>query len=266
MFMEFLNQEFVVAKITAAVFVPAGSGNPVHKNRPSHGLAFNVDYPSTYRFDDGNVLTCHAGECIYLPQGASYTVDKVASAGSFPPGAGVYAINFHISGPTEAPKPGIMQVRGKDEMLSAFIKAENAWRQKSVGFYEECFINLYRIVRELKQEAARYSPLGKALAILAPALEYINANYTSENISLSHLAALCGISEPYLRRLFRGAFSVPPAVYMRNMRIKYAKELLRSGEYSVTDAAILSGFNDTAYFSREFKKVTGVPPGRYHPY
>ena len=44
---------------------------------------------------------------------------------------------------------------------------------------------------------------------------------------------------------------------------KYAKELLRSGERSVTDVAILSGFNDAAYFSREFKKIEGVSPTEY---
>ena len=52
-------------------------------------------------------------------------------------------------------------------------------------------------------------------------------------------------------------------VYIRNMRIKYAAELISSGLYSVTDAAMMSGFNDVAYFSREFKKVLGVTPRDY---
>ena len=50
---------------------------------------------------------------------------------------------------------------------------------------------------------------------------------------------------------------------MRRLRIAYARDLLGSGEYSVTDAAMLSGFNDAAYFSREFKKEVGVSPKEY---
>ena len=47
------------------------------------------------------------------------------------------------------------------------------------------------------------------------------------------------------------------------MRIRYAKDLLDSGEYSISDAAFISGFNDVAYFSREFKKATGTQPSEY---
>ena len=148
-------------------------------------------------------------------------------------------------------------------MLSLFSKAESAWRKKEIGYHEECFGDLYKIIRMMKKEAAHYSSKQRTLELIAPALEYINESYTKENVTLAHLAALCHISQPYVRRLFHNAFSVSPTVYMRNLRIGYARELLRSGEYSVTDAAMLSGFNDVAYFSREFKKITGVSPRDY---
>lgn len=263
MTVRFLDHTLVIGKITAAVFVPAGSGAPVHKNRRTHGLAFNVDHGATYRFEDGSVLTCHAGECIYLPRGSNYTVDVDVHSAPARPGAGTYAINFLLTDEGIACAPSIWQVRGKDELLSAFTKAEKAWRQKTPGFYEECFIDLYRILKALKKERGSYSQLGRVLEKLDPALEYINANYTKENIPLARLAELCDVSEPYLRKLFHSAFSVSPAVYMRNMRLGYARELLQSGEYSITNVAALSGFNDITYFSREFKKATGVPPNQY---
>ena len=98
---------------------------------------------------------------------------------------------------------------------------------------------------------------------ISPALHYIETNYTSETISLPYLAQLCGISEPHMRKLFNSACSVSPSVYIRHMRLNYAKELLRTGEYSVTTAALMAAFNNTTYFAREFKKATGVSPNKY---
>ena len=115
----------------------------------------------------------------------------------------------------------------------------------------------------MKREAANNAPEHRALLRLAPALEYVKCHYTDESISGAQLASLCGISEPYLRRLFQDAFAMSPAVYMRRLRIGYAKDLLGSGEYSVTDAALLSGFNDLAYFSREFKREIGISPREF---
>lgn len=257
--MEWLQNEPVAIKITAAVFVPAGSGAPVHKNRSAHGLAFNVNHTTTYRFGGGKMLTCGPGECVYLPRGACYTVDKTEKSSD--PNAGVYAINFLLAEPVEA-APWVLPIRGTDALLSAFSRAEKAWRQKATGFREECFADLYSILKNLKREQTAGSHRDREL-LLTPALQYIDRNYTSEQIDLPHLAELCGISQPYLRRLFHSAFRVPPAVYIRNKRLKYAKELLQTGEYSVTEAAVQAGFNDTAYFSREFKKATGTTPQQY---
>ena len=50
---------------------------------------------------------------------------------------------------------------------------------------------------------------------------------------------------------------------MRNLRINYAKELINSGEYSIADVSFISGFSDVSYFSREFKKSTGLTPKDY---
>ena len=94
-------------------------------------------------------------------------------------------------------------------------------------------------------------------------MEYIDEHYASASLSVPQLAALCGISEVHLRRSFQRAFSLSPAIYVRNKRIAYAKELLLSEEYSVTEVAFLAGFNDAAYFAREFKKAVGVTPSMY---
>ena len=261
--MDFLNDQVAVVKISAAVFVPCGKGGAVHKNRATHGIAYNIGCDTTYRFATGEIITCRSGEVIYLPQSSDYTVDKKEIPTI--PNAGTYAINFLTTSEVLNLVPQKTSVRGKEEILSLFKRAAFVWRKKSTGFYEECFSDLYKIFKIMKKEATEYSQSEKNTAILLPALEYINANYTSENISIGKLAELCNISEPYLRRLFVLSFSTSPSIYIRNMRIKYAAELLSTAEYSVTEVAFLSGFSDTAYFSREFKKIIGTPPKNYKP-
>lgn len=265
--MELFDRDFVVSKIRIAIFVPPNSAKRTHNNRPGHGFAFSVNSCTTYHFSTGKVLTCRPGQCIYLPKGSTYTVDSAVE--SVPhtntSDAGTYAINFHLLDDTPQREPFVLTPRGKDKILSIFSRAEAAWRQKSVAYQEECFLALYHLVKLFKSELATYSHLDSILEKLAPALHYIEANYTMENISLPHLARLCGISESYLRKLFHSAFSISPAVYIRNMRLNYAKELLRTGEYSVTTAALMSGFNNATYFAREVKKVTGISPNKYCP-
>ncbi len=256
-----LKDEIVVTKIALALFMPGGQGRPIHKDRPTHGLVFNVGCTSSYSFEGGKTLMCHDGECIYLPKGSNYTAKRYDIVDS--KGSGVYAINFLTLSDENMNTPWVMKIKGENEIISFFSKAARTWMKKESGFYEECFSNLYKIIKQIKKESAQYSSKQKTVALLTPALQYINEKYVSESISVTKLAELCHVSEVYLRRMFQNAFSVSPAVYVRNKRIHYAKELLQAEEYSVTAVAMLSGFNDTAYFAREFKKIVGVTPSAY---
>ena len=260
--LELFDGEFIVSKLRVAILVPPGSAKRVHTDRPGHGFAFSVGSTTSYHFDSGKTLTCQPGQCVYLPKGSNYTVETEEETGNVGL-VGTYAINFHLIDDDIPYEPFLMNIRGKDKIQSLFVKAETAWRKKYIGFREDCYSALYQLVRTFKSERSSYSRLDAILQKLAPALQYIEANYTSEAISLPHLAQLCGISEPHLRKLFNAAFSVSPAIYIRNMRLNYAKELLCAGEYSITSVAALSGFNSVVYFSREFKKATGVSPNKY---
>ena len=51
--------------------------------------------------------------------------------------------------------------------------------------------------------------------------------------------------------------------YINDLKLKRAKELLISGLYSVSEAAVQAGFSDLSYFSRFFKENVGVSPNEY---
>lgn len=66
---------------------------------------------------------------------------------------------------------------------------------------------------------------------------------------------MCKITPEYFRKIFVQIYGTSPVKYISNLKLNRAKELLSSGIYTITDAAYNSGFNDSSYFSREFKKI-----------
>ena len=77
-----------VKKIDVVVYVKAGMGRMVHKDRPSHGFVLNDgDSERTYVFSGGREMKTAGGDLFYLPKGSSYYV-KTKTRG------GCYAINF----------------------------------------------------------------------------------------------------------------------------------------------------------------------------
>lgn len=73
-------------------------------------------------------------------------------------------------------------------------------------------------------------------------------------------------SDDYFRRCFKRETGVTPADYLLDLRINYAKKLLAEGgnvRMRVSDIALHSGFYDSHYFSRIFKKRVGMSPSEY---
>ncbi len=100
---------------------------------------------------------------------------------------------------------------------------------------------------------------------LADSMAYIEKHYT-EQISIAALAALSHYSERQFIRLFKEAFSCLPMVYITNLRMQKARELLRNAELSITEVAVRCGYGDCNYFSRIFRKNNGMTPSAYRAF
>jgi AraC-like DNA-binding protein len=66
----------------------------------------------------------------------------------------------------------------------------------------------------------------------------------------------------FIRR-FRAHTGLPPQQYITKFRMAHARELIATSQMSITDIARIVGYDNPLYFSRMFKKETGVSPRAY---
>src|SRR5829696_3131345 len=81
--------------------------------------------------------------------------------------------------------------------------------------------------------------------------------------SPAKLAAMVNLSPSRLHQLFREATGLPPARYLRQLRMRRAKELLETTHLSVKQVMAGVGVTDESHFVRDFKKCCGLTPARY---
>ena len=98
--------------------------------------------------------------------------------------------------------------------------------------------------------------------LVLTALAYIRENYSGD-IGLADTAAVCGISQEHLSKLFYREMGINFSHFLQNFRISAAKRLLDTGKYKVYEVAEMVGFHDQKYFVTVFKKLCGVTPSVY---
>lgn len=103
---------------------------------------------------------------------------------------------------------------------------------------------------------------GNGRKLIMKALEYIADHYT-ENLTLKSVADTVHVSKSYFSLLFKKKTGRNFVDYLIELRIREAKRLLAESDERIYSVAEASGFNDGRYFSKLFKKMTGLTPMEY---
>jgi signal transduction histidine kinase/AraC-like DNA-binding protein/ABC-type sugar transport system substrate-binding protein len=98
--------------------------------------------------------------------------------------------------------------------------------------------------------------------LVKQALAYLHQNFANP-LTRQEIAEAVGVSKNYLSEIFRQELSFSPWDCLARLRIQKAKELLRDTGCNITSVATQTGFDDSAYFSRVFRKHTGMSPQEY---
>jgi len=84
-----------------------------------------------------------------------------------------------------------------------------------------------------------------------------------KKITLEDVAAYVYLSPSYFSKIFKEEMDVNFNAYLNYVRIEMSKKLLLDPSISMVEVSNLVGFEDQSYFSKVFKKMTGISPKKY---
>lgn len=96
--------------------------------------------------------------------------------------------------------------------------------------------------------------------------DIIERSFADPEFRVSEVIDSLGYNKDYMRRLFKSEVGKTPTDYLTDRRIAGARRLLAqpdTRELSITKVAFMCGFYDANYFTRVFKKETGMLPSEY---
>lgn len=121
------------------------------------------------------------------------------------------------------------------------------WLSKILERFTDCVFNL----TEVRHKDAIFQ-----------AVNYIRRHY-AQRISLDDVARHVHLNASYLSRVFKEEMQTNFVSYVNNLRVETAKKYLLDSSVPLLEVAGMVGFEEQSYFTKVFKKITGITPGRY---
>lgn len=136
---------------------------------------------------------------------------------------------------------------------------------------EELFIRLDKLVANRKKLINKIQKEGSdillkkqtknpKLQFLKKVVKLIHKDISNSEFGSEELAKKLLVSESQVYRKIKAITGKSTAIYIRSVRLQYAKELLVNSDRTVSEVAFDVGFNDPSWFSRAFKKEFGYSP------
>ena len=134
-------------------------------------------------------------------------------------------------------------------------------RKTALGLIEDISHQIGQFFKPNSTRGIAPSYLGKSLARLHPAEDYIRRNWNKPQSS-DALAALCKMSTRAFFREFGKVHGISPQAYVKRLRLQRVQEVLLQGEKdaSVAGASLLAGFSNQGHFAREYRVAFGELP------
>jgi AraC-like DNA-binding protein len=158
----------------------------------------------------------------------------------------------------------IREIGPRHTILEPWRDLCDLWVFKQPGYLEYTLLLLHQILVEIFLDRRPFSQR-KSDGVAARA-EYCMRQDIEDGrpyTDVVELARTMGLSYESFRKRFREETGLPPSQYQVDLRIQRARSLLMNPNRTVKDIACTLGFDDPYYFSRVFKKRTGLSPDHY---
>ena len=215
------------------------------KKRPFWGIIYITEGSIVYKTQNSEIIA-ESGDIVILKKGSLYSAEFIKHRTSD------ILINFHCNASSNADLMGdITLIKNREDLKDDFFEMLNYAEFKERGYMVKSVF--YRILDSLTQ-------VGIETTLSAKIKQIINSDPSA---SEADIAKACSVSVSTLQRTFKYAYGKTVSKYKNDIRMAKAKRLLLSGMYSVEETAEILNFCDSAYFSRCFKKHTGLSPKNF---
>lgn len=230
------------------------SSSPEHEHE-SYELILNLKgngimtiENTDYQFSSGTVFLCPP-KCRHIKQSDSDFKD----------------IYLRFDEPSLSHGTVITYDDSESKTIKALIYQALLYFNKKDSGYQEILNSIAALILNI----ITYEQNGKKNSLLVESIKNkIIENYYNPELNLDKIYQHISYNPDYIRRCFKKEMKMTPVQYLSKVRINNAIKLmeqavLSNNKISISDIALLCGFNDALYFSKIFKKHTGLSPTEY---
>ena len=235
--------------------------NALGRPKISHTLLWFKNCSATIKDSFGNVIHAQKNQLAYMAKGIEYIVDFHDTNRDK---EDTIVIHFQLTDKEGADIiPVSVPIICIDDLPPSFAVAINALAdefKKNIVCIPQVKSEIYKLLTAICQKQKKQTTKNK-YARIRIGIDLLEQN---SNLSIAEIAARCGVSECYFRRLFQEYSGQSPIAFRQHHRIERAKQLLLSDEdFTIGEIADELNFSDIYHFSKTFKKICGVSPNRY---
>jgi AraC-like DNA-binding protein len=226
-------------------------GEQVHEYRAGQCLVVTADLPVTGHFIDAGPRTPALGVGLVLrPSAVAPLLLEAPPGARARPAAGLPAMATCEAGPdlldAVARMLRLLDRPSDVPVLAPLIEREILWRLLT-GPYGG-------MIRQI-------GTADSGLSHVTRAIRWIRGNY-AEPMRIEDLARLAAMSPSAFHRHFRAVTAMSPLQFQKRIRLQEARALLVARGADVAGAGHLVGYDSPSQFTREYRRLFGIPPGQ----
>ncbi len=214
----------------------------------------------------GAEYTQTKGTCVYLPPSVPHTYEPISDQNGEICWETWWLV-FRGEGISESMRSlgfahaEVRDLKSTEELTHIFKKIIAAAADPIYGG-EKCSELVYSYILKCRRLMLEDCGTSCSDSIIERAVGFIDRSF-SQDIALSDLAEMSGVSQQHFCRLFRSAMGMRPMEYVAKKRIARAKLLLEDTSLPIGEIARQVGYSGITYFGMVFKKYEGISPTQF---